>query len=312
VTTPLVAVCMPAYNAAAWITEAIESVLAQTCTDFELVVSDNASTDDTAAIARSFDDPRVRVSSVARKVSPVENHNRSVRLSSAPYVKFLHADDELLPTCLEEMVGAAQASERVGIVFAPRRVRLEGPDVEWVERFGRSHELFEGLAPVSDGLALFRQLLAARLEHNWVGEPSNVLATRACLREIGLFTPHLFQIADFELWLRSMLRFDVGFVDRELTIYRHHSASVTATNARLGRDWLDRLWLYEGLLANPALPAAERGRVRALRNAALRRALLRSQPRRLARRRFSTDLPRYLAYRLRPPSRRPHLYGRLD
>lgn len=310
--TPLVSVCMPAYNAGAWIAEAIESVLAQTLEDFELVVSDNNSTDDTAAIARSFDDPRVRVSTVSPKVGAVENHNRSVHLSRGRYVKFLHADDALLPTCLEEMTAAAQEDERIGIVFAPRRVKLEGEDVEWVEEFARAHEHFDELQRVNDGLPLFRQLLASRLERNWVGEPSNVLATRACLEEVGLFNPHLFQIADFELWLRAMLRFRIAFLDHELTVYRHHSASVTAKNARVGRDWLDRLWLYQGLLADPALPGPERAQVRRLRDAALRRAVFRSQPRRLSQRRFNGDLPDYLAYLMRPAGKRPLLYEPLD
>ncbi len=297
---------MPAYNAERWIRDAIESVLAQTYEAFELVVSDNASTDGTREIVGSYRDRRVRVETAATPIEAVANHNRSVLLATGDYVKFLHADDMLLPTCLEEMVALLGEDPRIGFVFAPREVLLEDPDrqeaLEWNASYSQLHRRFEALSRVNDGRTLFQQLLAAGIDTNWIGEPSAVIATRACLAHVGLFNPRLHQIADLDLWLRIMLSYRVGYIGHSLSVYRHHARSVSAMNARLGRDWLDRLWLLEGLLAEQLEPD-ERRRVASLRRQALRDAL-RAQAGRLARRRLTADLPRYLWYRAQAAARR--------
>jgi glycosyltransferase involved in cell wall biosynthesis len=312
---PLVSVCMPAYNAERWIGEAIESVLGQTYGEFELVISDNASTDETAGIARSYRDSRIRIESVGSRIGLVSNHNRPVMLSTGGFVKFLHADDKLLPTCLEEMVALALEDPRIGLVFAPREVLLEDPgsetDADWGRTYARLHERFTELAPINEGRVLFRQMLAAGIDTNWIGEPSAVLASRACLERVGLFSQYLHQIADLELWLRIVLSHRVGYISRPLCVYRHHSQSVTASNARVGRDWLDRLWLFEALLTETLEPE-ERAFVVRLRNAALKQAA-RTQVGRLARGRAGGSLLRYLAYRARSlAGGAPPLHGSLE
>lgn len=307
-TAPAVSICMPAFNAAKWIAAAIESALAQTYEDFELVVADNASSDETVAIVRSFGDPRIRVETAERTIGAVANHNRAVRLAGGEYVKFLHADDLLLPDCIEAMAGLAREDPRIGLVFAARDVIVEEPEGrDWAARFARPHERLHGLVRVTEGRALLGQLLDAGVEENWIGEPSAVLLTRACLAGVGLLNTRLHQIADLELWLRIMATHRVGFIERPLSVYRHHGQSGTALNARVGRDWLDRLWLLEGLLATDAL-AEERERLERLRREALRRAV-RAQAGRILRRRWTRDLLDYGTYRaLALAGRRPPLH----
>lgn len=315
---PLVSVCMPAHNAERWIREAIDSVLEQTYSGFELVVSNNASTDATAEIVRSYRDPRIRLETIANLIGPVSNHNRSVRLSTGRFVKFLYADDLLLPGCLEEMVMLALEDPGIGLVFAPREILLEDDgdetDLDWSRRHSGLHEHFTELATINDGRVLLRQLLAAGIDLNWVGEPSAVMASRACLTTVGLFNPRVLQIADLDLWLRIMLSYRVGYIPHPLSIYRHHGQSVTAANARFGRDWLDRLWLLEGLAADPLLSPGERAAVVRMRNAALRR-IFRPQARHLARGHFWSvvGLLRYLKYRARAlVGKAPWLYEPLE
>jgi glycosyltransferase involved in cell wall biosynthesis len=294
---PLVSICMPAYNSSKWIGEAIESVLAQTWDNFELVIADDASSDSTVAIARSYSDPRIRVETAGRNMGNPRSSNAAVRLSTGTYVKFLHADDTLAPDCVEEMVGLAEEDERIGLVFAQREILVEDEDdLAWSQRYSKPHERFTHLQRSNDGQALFKQLLDAGVEENWIGEPSAVMVSRRCLEESGLFNPRLHQIPDLELWMRIMLRHRVGFVDRPLCVYRRHRQSYTAANSRVGRDWLDRLWLCEGLLKEDALGPEEREAVERLRRAALRRAM-RSQLGRLLRRRFDSELLAYARYR---------------
>jgi glycosyltransferase involved in cell wall biosynthesis len=296
---PLVSICVPAYNAERWLADALDSAMRQTYSEFELVVADNSSTDTTGEIARSFDDPRVRVETSTRMISAVANHNRAIRLSQGVFVKFLHADDMLLPRCVEEMVSLALEDPQIALVFAPRQVLLEpGTDAEWAEKFGRPHERFARLERINEGRDLFDELLAAGFEENWIGEPSAVLLRRAPLEHVGLFNERLFQIADLELWARLAIGYRVGFIDDVLSVYRHHEQSGTAQNARMKRDWLDTMWLLEGLLEQPSLTPEEQRLLLRLRRSTLRRTL-RSQAGRVVHGRWSADLASYLAYRAR-------------
>jgi glycosyltransferase involved in cell wall biosynthesis len=309
----LVSICVPAYNAERWLADALESALGQTHSAFELVVADNASTDATVEIARSFGDPRIRVETASRTIGAVANHNRVIRLARGAFVKFLHADDLLLPECVEEMVAVAADDERVALVFAPRRVLLEAvSDPQWAERYARPHENFERLERTNDGRSLFRELLAGGFEENWIGEPSATLLRRKALERVGLLNERLFQIADLELWARLAYQHRVGFVDRVVSVYRHHEESGTVQNARTQREWFDQVWLLEGLLTIPTLASDDRRSLERLRRAALRRAL-RSQAGRIVQRRWTPEFAAYLAYRARAAvGRQPQLHEDLD
>jgi glycosyltransferase involved in cell wall biosynthesis len=107
--SPLVSVLIPAYNAEAHLAEAIESVLAQRFTDWELIIVDDASTDRTGEIARSYaDGARIRYFRNEHNLSKWANHNRCAELAHGKYLKFLHADDLLYPHCLALMTGMMQ------------------------------------------------------------------------------------------------------------------------------------------------------------------------------------------------------------
>jgi glycosyltransferase involved in cell wall biosynthesis len=304
---PLVSICMPAFNASPWIGDAIESALGQTWVRFELIVVDDASSDSTLAVARSYSDPRIRVEANPANLGTARNHNRAVELARGPYIKFLHADDRLAPDCLEAMVELALEDEQIGLVFAPREVIVEGGDQAWSTTYANLHDGFDELARNNDGRRLFAQLLAGGLEVNWIGEPSAVMITRAAFDEAGPFSVRVRQVGDFDLWLRIMIRRRVGFVDRPLCVYRRHGASISAVNERAERDWLDRLWLVEGLLE---ADAPEREKIERLRRVALIRAA-RSQVRRFTRGRFETQLPAYLRHRLLTRGRRSSPRSRL-
>jgi glycosyltransferase involved in cell wall biosynthesis len=303
---PLVSVCLPVYNGEAWVGKAVESALAQTYENLEIVVSDNASTDGTAAVVRSFDDPRLRLSTAAERVTMSGNHNRAVGLARGGLLKFLHADDSLVPECVAEMAAVALEDERIGLVFAPRQVELEDPaDPEgqaWAARYGPLHTRFSRLERINEGTDLLAELAAADFEENWFGEPTSALVRRTALDTVGGFNIRVTQRMDLELWVRLCARYRVGFVDRPLSVYRHHNGSTTASNALTANDSMDNVWLFDTLLSLPELDG-ERTRLRRLRRQALKRAVG-AQARRLAHRRFGTQLPAYALHRLarRPPS----------
>jgi glycosyltransferase involved in cell wall biosynthesis len=315
VSAPLVSVCLPTYNSAGFVAEALESALAQTYEPLEVLVVDNGSTDGTLELVRGYDDPRLRVSVNERNIGLVANHNQCIRLARGELVKFLHSDDVLYPDAVARLADVAARSAQVGLVFARRRVLLDESDAAaraWGERYATLHEPFGPLADVSPGRPLFDRWLAGVLREpdaeNWIGEPTSVLVRRDAFARVGLFNDRLSQLVDVEMWLRLLFFFDLGFVDEELSGYRHHTQSVSAAHAGNGKSWLERLWLIEGLLEHPEIAAAHPE----LRRARLQEAPLaaRRAAGRLAHRRpFLGPAGEYVGFLAR--RRRPSLHDRL-
>lgn len=110
-----VTVLMPTYNVAPYVKEAIESVLRQSYRDFELLVVDDASTDDTLAVVRSIDDPRIRIAAFDNNVGLAENLNRGLALINTEYVARMDGDDIAEPFWLEKEVAVLDSHPEIGI-----------------------------------------------------------------------------------------------------------------------------------------------------------------------------------------------------
>jgi glycosyltransferase involved in cell wall biosynthesis len=125
-----VTIGLPVFNGEAFLRQAIDSILAQTHTDFELLISDNCSTDGTAVICQSYleADARIRYVQQPVNVGAAENYNRLVTLASGKYFKWAAHDDVLAPRFLEQCVRALEQDP--GVVLAFARMQLVGEDGE--------------------------------------------------------------------------------------------------------------------------------------------------------------------------------------
>lgn len=258
----LVSVCIPAFNGARWLRESLQSAMGQTYERLEILVVDDCSSDDTLEVARSFDDPRLRVVANSRNVGLVENWNRCVRLARGEYVKFLFQDDVLYPTCVETLLELLSRELRVGLTFSPRSLIVEpGAEEElaagWVARNATLHTRFGELASINSGRGLFARHARSLVDDLprgsiWccIGEPSSVMLRRSCFERIGLFNPRMRQACDIEMWLRFMFFFDIGFIPETLSAFRVHIASTTLANQRSRAYLDDPYWLLEGLLSH--------------------------------------------------------------
>jgi glycosyltransferase involved in cell wall biosynthesis len=119
-----VSIIMPVYNLGQYISEAIESVLHQTYSDFELIVVDDGSTDNTSKVLRGFTDPRINVKHIANSGVSIAR-NRGLDMASGEYIAFLDADDRWLPDKLEKQISLIEADSSLGLVFSDF-VRFEG------------------------------------------------------------------------------------------------------------------------------------------------------------------------------------------
>ena len=223
VTRPLVGVLTPVFNGEPYLVEAIESVIAQTYTNWEYVLVNNASTDRTPEVIQRYveKDPRIRVHTNPALVPVIENHNIALReiSPSAKYVKFVYADDLLFPECLERMVGVAEENPTVGLVAS---YRLQG---DWVDLDGLPYP-----SPVVPGHTICRWLL---LGFPYVfGSPTSHMMRADVVRRADPFYDESSLHADEAACYEVLQHSDFGFVHQVLSFSRIRGEGITFSRAR--------------------------------------------------------------------------------
>ena len=217
--TRAVSVCLPTYNGADYIEEALRSILNQTYQDFELLVVDDGSTDTTLDIVQSISDPRIQLHRNPERLGIPANWNRCLELAAGEFVCLFHQDDVMLPENLERKIQLLSADETVGFVHSAVETLAEesapGSFANWIENTTEDS--------VWDGPEYFRTLL---LNGNRVCAPT-VLARRSALLEQGGFDPDLGFACDYAMWLRLCLTHRVGFLAQPLVRYRWHGGNAS-------------------------------------------------------------------------------------
>lgn len=217
---PLVSVCVPAFQAGRWASHTAESVLQQTYDNWELVVVDDASTDDTVEQFARFGDPRITVHRNPVRMGAVANWNRAVSLSQGEYVKVLCSDDVLRPSCLDAQAAVLRSDPTVALV-ACRRDLIAGDGT--VVAAGRG---LRGLIGRHDGAAVRRHLV--RCGYNPIGEPSSVLFRRSGFDQVGGFDSRESYVVDLDMWARLCTTGAFYGMPEALATFRVHSGSWSA------------------------------------------------------------------------------------
>jgi glycosyltransferase involved in cell wall biosynthesis len=217
---PKVAIVTPVYNGAAFLADAIESVLAQTYANWTYLVSDNGSTDDTFAIAERYAARDRRIRAVRLPHLPiVDNWNRMFSLveDDAVYVKELHADDLLMPNCLAELLASMERYPTAGMVssYCLYDAAVSNIGVPVGSELLPGHEVIR------------RTLLG---EFYVFGGPSQIMFRHDVIREL---TPSIYdrklRHPDLDLWYRVLGRHDFAFVHQVLSCERTHDQTQTNT-----------------------------------------------------------------------------------
>jgi len=207
---PTVSVIIPAYNAASYIAEAINSVRANEGVDYEIIVVDDQSTDDTWQVLDTFGDSIRKVQ--APKGGPYKARNLGARLAKGPWLAFLDADDTWAPTKLAKQL--ALADDQTGLVYTDR---LNIGDCSRVkERQSDSVRLWDG--------DVFEPLLLG----NFI-TLSSVLIRKSWFDRLGGFSEAQVGVQDWDLWLRFAAEGGVVRLLREpLTSYRFHDQQMSS------------------------------------------------------------------------------------
>ena len=210
---PLVSVVVPAYNSVAFIDATMRSILGQTFTDFELVVSDHSSTDGTWEALQEFTaDPRVRLSRLTSGGGAPANWNAVTDLATGEFIKLVCGDDLLSPDSLAEQVAALEAHPAAVMAASPRDV-IDAAGTPVLRNRGLA-----GLRGEVDGTEAIRRTVLAGT--NIFGEPAAVLFRRAVLTEAGGWDGRFPYLIDQSTYCAVLLRGNLVAVPRALASFR--------------------------------------------------------------------------------------------
>jgi glycosyltransferase involved in cell wall biosynthesis len=249
----LVSVCIPSYNGEAYLGPAIESALAQTYTNIEILIIDDCSRDNSLEIADQYSatDRRIRFYRNPERLGLVGNWNRCIEESRGEWIKFLFQDDLLDPKCLSMMLADVESSSGdYRVVFSKRDFIFESnvhesqvEDITLARKF--IWDISPNIARVSPRDTAY--LLTRYPCINIFGEPTSFLLHKTVFEEFGLFDANIAHYCDLEYWLRIGVNLPMKFVPKTLVYFRIHSESATASNSKnkyFHLRYLDRVKLF--------------------------------------------------------------------
>lgn len=216
--SPEVSVIIPTYNSAQYVVEAVESVLAQTWRDFEILVVDDGSTDETEQVMRRYEPPVRYIRQANGGVAVARN--RGIRESRGRYIAFLDADDTWLPQKLEQQMNLINQQRDAGVCYSA--FTLVDTDLHplGISRSQRQSSALEDLL----------------IRGNIVGSICTVLCKRSLFDLVGGFDPALSQCADWDMYVRLAAQTKFLYLDEPLVTYRQHSTNMSHNAPLLEHD----------------------------------------------------------------------------
>ena len=217
---PAISVCIPTYNGAKYIAQTIESILNQTFTDFEVIVSDDGSSDKTLEIVGSFNDPRIVRIDRLSKVGAEANWNNAVATASASLVKLVCQDDLLYPQCLEVEVQTMSKSENQDVSFCFHLRDFVTPNSR---KLSARRVGYSNLQKYSKTDILTK---VVRSGGNPIGEPMAVTMRKLSLNSAGKFRGDY--VIDLDMWSKLSDQGSALFIEQHLSAFRISKTSWTA------------------------------------------------------------------------------------
>jgi glycosyltransferase involved in cell wall biosynthesis len=261
VITPRVSYVVTSYNYGKFVTQAIDSLLGQTFEAIELIVIDDASTDETPAVlARYADEPRVRLIRHERNQGHIRSYNEGLALARGELVGVFSADDFCVRRdAVARAVAMFDAHPRVGMVYAAYAVVEDGRVVKHMMPWPEDR--------AAAGYDEFRSLMWG----NYVLH-SGTLLRRDVQDALGPYDARLTQTGDWDMWLRAAILGDVGYIAEPLFAYRMHRSNMQNTGIAPREQATQNVLTLERAFA--LLPPEAPADIRRARVAVLRHALL--------------------------------------
>jgi len=224
---PEVSVVIPAYNHDQFVHECIQSILDQTYQDFEIVITDDGSADQTVSKIKEFKDPRINLYEHHHNRGAVLAQNHGINQSVGRYIAIMNSDDVWLPAKLEKQVGYLDAHPEIGAVFSQAVFINDAGRVLAPSEYNNFH-IFD-----QENRSRFAWLNRFFWQGNCLCHPS-VLIRRKCYEETGLYTERQANLPDLDMWVRFCLKFDLHILDEKLVNFRIRANKANASGDKLG------------------------------------------------------------------------------
>ena len=222
--TPLLSIVIASYNHAQFIGEAIRSILTQPFQDFEIVITDDASPDDSIAAIRQFSDSRINLEVFPKNRGFAAALNASIRRSRGAFISVLGSDDYFLPGAFTRQIEFLRANADVAAVFGmPRFIDEVGTPLGGDYREFKNP--FPDKVPTRKDWLRFFFLLGNCLCH------PGAMIRRQCHDELGLYDPRLVGLADFDMWVRLCMVHEIHVMPDEIVArrIRENNKNLSAT-----------------------------------------------------------------------------------
>lgn len=226
---PFVSICVPNYNYGLYIGETIKSILNQTHKNFELIIVDNASTDNSMDVINSFSDPRIRVYQNDRNIGMMPNVKKSMNYAKADYIAFFCSDDIYHRQIVEYEVKGLSAFDYVGAAASNQTPDLD----EYRKQENKDAE----------GVMIYNQLNF--LKYIFAGETlsSSLMLTRECYEQIPFAQSPFRQAPDQDFILRIASRYGLALLTDIKLFKRGRSGEITVEEQK---SWMNEYELLKG------------------------------------------------------------------
>ena len=220
---PLISVVIPSYNHAKYIRKAMESVLAQDFGDFELLISDDSSSDNSWEVITGFSDPRIRSFRQQQNLGPVGNLVFLIKEACGKYVALLNSDDVWGPGKLSKQVVVMESQPTLGACFTwadlvdVQGLEITGPEAIWNDVF-RQPNRTQG-----------QWLRHFFFKGNCLCHPS-ILARKEIYETVGFYNPGLKQLPDFEMWIRLVKHYPIHVIQENLVAHMRDGNNTSAVS----------------------------------------------------------------------------------
>lgn len=209
-TNPQVSIIIPTYNRSSFLRRAITSILNQTFDDFELIIVDDCSIDDTEQVVADMNDGRIRYMKLESNIGAAAARNIGIKSARGRYISFLDSDDEYVHNKLEIQVRELdKSSADVGVIYCGYSIHYE-PDI-----------IHGVVSPIYKG-----NLFDILLKRNCIGSPTPLIK-KECFDACGLFDEYLPSCQDWDMWLRISTKYDFDFVNEPLAKAHNHGNQIS-------------------------------------------------------------------------------------
>lgn len=233
-TKPLISICIPTYNGEEYLTQCIESCINQTYDNYEIIICDDGSSDNSVSIIELYSskDLRIKFFKNDKNLGLVGNWNKCIELSSGEWIKFVFQDDYITYNCIDKF--AKEITPKTELIVCKRNFILpKDASEDYVNYYTNVVRTLENSNKnISNFFSpqLISDISVKYMAMNFIGEPSLILFKKSIVSKLGNFNHTLKQICDLEFVLRIASQYGLVYIPEQLCSFRIHNNSTTSKN----------------------------------------------------------------------------------